>query len=154
MAKFSDECGARDDASRNSKPEESCTSQYTSPLTRGLTGNLRVMGSVLTVLRETLDGHSDDHDHGTTRDRPSSSEYIIDNWNKSQRENGSKRICNSDETFQGTLRVIEVCFSISKGWHIGNRLRAYTHPKMRQSEGHDQLRIESRDKLNAHACWK
>lgn len=53
-----------------------------------------------TILRETLDDRTDDHDDRTIHDGASTSKPSIDYRNKRQRENSSKRVRRGDDALE------------------------------------------------------
>lgn len=63
----------------------------------------------LTVLRETLDQCSDDHNERAAHDGPASAKLVVDDGDKGQRQNGSEGVCCRDDALERSLRVAENC---------------------------------------------
>lgn len=60
----------------------------------------RTILAALTVDSETLDQSANDHDNGTTKDRPAAAETVIDDTNERQGEDGAEGVRGGDDALE------------------------------------------------------
>lgn len=109
---------------------------------------------VLTTLGASLNNSTDQHDDRSDGYCPSSSKPLIGNGHEGQREDCSERICCTNDTLQGSLRIVKV-FRQSVSTLVSKRRRWHTFdPGWDNLKGINQLGVKSRGQFNTHACWK
>lgn len=66
------------------------------------------------MLREALDYSADYHDHRATEDGPSTAKFVVYHGNEGEGEDGTQRVCRSNDALEGSLGIVEVWHKVSK----------------------------------------